>query len=285
MALDRTVFNAWVDDDGSGATGTLFGKTEIAGGILDPVDAEILRVETKLTLTEQTTTATGDQDDFDLDARVTYLRCNNASALVFTGFTVDGSAPQSGDLVIIDNVGSSTVKVAHQDTGSTDVNRAIGASAVGQIIGANGRMQLVYDGTTDRWRIALIDPGAPIAVAFDAGHFTANGSMTWTVASGDVVTFAYSQTGKTMTVWFYVQTTTVAGTLNTSLQITIPAGATGARFAVNGAYVNDNGTASMGFAQVSDGGTVITVVKVNVANFSAATDTTGVRASITFEID
>ena len=37
--IDRTNFNALVDDDGSGTTGTLWNKTQIQSVILDPADA------------------------------------------------------------------------------------------------------------------------------------------------------------------------------------------------------------------------------------------------------
>lgn len=39
MAIDRTAFNALVNDDGSNTTGTIWDKSAIAGSILDPVDA------------------------------------------------------------------------------------------------------------------------------------------------------------------------------------------------------------------------------------------------------
>ena len=112
--------------------------------------------------TEETTTSTGTVNNFDLNARFTYLRCNNASALVFTGFTTVGAAPVAGDTVIVDNVGSSTMQVLHQNAGSTAANRIITPSVAGQIIGAGGRIIGVYDATTSRWRITCIDPGSPI---------------------------------------------------------------------------------------------------------------------------
>lgn len=41
MAINRTAFNALVDDDGTGTTGTPWEKARIAGVILDPVDAAL----------------------------------------------------------------------------------------------------------------------------------------------------------------------------------------------------------------------------------------------------
>lgn len=40
MALDRTAFNALVDDDGSGEVGTYWNKSAIDASILDPIDAD-----------------------------------------------------------------------------------------------------------------------------------------------------------------------------------------------------------------------------------------------------
>lgn len=39
MAINRGPFNALIDDDGSGTTGTPWNKTQIAGVLLDPIDA------------------------------------------------------------------------------------------------------------------------------------------------------------------------------------------------------------------------------------------------------
>ncbi|HKB39430.1 MAG TPA: hypothetical protein VKD72_23540, partial [Gemmataceae bacterium] len=41
MAIDRTNFNSWIDDDGSGTTGTVLNKARFDDDILDPIDAEL----------------------------------------------------------------------------------------------------------------------------------------------------------------------------------------------------------------------------------------------------
>lgn len=113
--------------------------------------------------TEQTTSATGTQNNFDLNAHFTYLRCSGA-APSFTGFTVLTAAPTAGDRVIIENVdtATNTVKCADENASSTAANRFTCPSVNGQIIGAKGRMELVYDGTSSRWRVECVDPGLPI---------------------------------------------------------------------------------------------------------------------------
>jgi hypothetical protein len=173
---------------------------------------------------EQTTSATGAQNNFDIDGPNTVLRCTGA-APVFTGFTVDGAAPKAGDRVLILCLGT-TAKVTNQDTGSTAANRIITPSTNGQIVGVNGAMLCVYDDTTDRWREYLIDPGAPVAVAFSAGDYTAASSMTWTVAEGDVQVDTFVQRGTQLALVSTINTTTVGGTPAGELRKALPAGFT-----------------------------------------------------------
>ncbi len=119
---------------------------------------------------------------------------------------------------------------------------------------------------------------------FSAGNFTANGSMTWTVESGDVQTYAYRIDGKLMTVLVTLATTTVGGTLNSQLLIRVPASRTAAKRTVNPCFLADNGTRASGYLEVAAGGTSIIVQRVDGSNFAAATNTTAVYGQITFEI-
>ncbi len=126
--------------------------------------------------------------------------------------------------------------------------------------------------------------GEWISVSFSAGNFTANGSMTWTVGSGDQTTFRYTLVGKTMTVSVWLDNTTVGGTLNTALFVAIPGGFTGAANMMTPIVLYDNGVSRPGFAYVSPGGSVINVQRNDFGNFTAATDTTTVRFTMSFEV-
>ena len=192
------------------------------------------------TPTEQTTTATGTQNNFNLSARYTYLRCTGA-APVFSGFTVAGAAPQGGDTVIIACLGT-TAKVTTQDTGSTDVNRAICPSTTGQIVGVNGTITLVYDTTTDRWRMVDVEPGAWIAPG--APTYSGNGSMTWTSVTTN--TFAYQQRGNMVTLAWYQSAGTVGGTPNTVLRMALPNGFVGSKLIVNQHFYLNNSANGVG---------------------------------------
>lgn len=235
--------------------------------------------------TEQTTTSTGTQDNFSLSASVTYLRCNNASALTFDGFTVGGNAPAAGAVVIIDNVGSSTVKVAHQNTGSTAANRVICPSTNGQIIGAGGRMQLIYDATTSRWREEIIEPGTAITIPFNAADFTGNISMTWTLDSADLVGATYVQRGTQLLMNVIINSSTVGGTPNNELRMALPGGFTGAGTATLIFFQRDNGTARTGLAQMLNSGTYVQLFKSDFTNYAASTNNNDQLFSFLFGVN
>lgn len=198
--------------------------------------------------TEQTTTATGAQNNFDLTARFTYLRCTGA-APEFSGFTVATAAPQAGDTVIIDCLGT-TAKVTHQDTNSTEANRIICPSTNGQIVGVSGRMVLVYDTTTDRWREALADPGAPITYT---PTWTGSGSNP-AIGNG-TLTGRYTQRGTL--VWFRIKVlaggTTTFGT--GTYEWSLPMAESDVTEMTVVARILDNGTANyIGIGDVANTG-------------------------------
>lgn len=122
------------------------------------------------------------------------------------------------------------------------------------------------------------------APAFSAGAYTASGSMTWTVGSGDVSTYAYTLVGKTLTVTIAVAATTVGGSLDTLLKVAIPGSFTAARSMITSCVLSDNGTPFLARMYVLAGGTVINIDKQSGANMSAATDATAVQGQITFEV-
>lgn len=134
----------------------------------------------------------------------------------------------------------------------------------------------------------VADGGHPawVTPSFSAGNFTANNSMTWTVGSGDVATYAYTIQGKTMTVAFGLNTTSVGGTPSTELRIAIPAGKTATKVIVNAVMALDNGAiVNDAYAITPAGGTYIAIGKYTGANWSAATDSTYIGGQITFEIN
>src|SRR5262245_50417469 len=140
MGITRT---AITDDDGSGTTGTVINNSW-KQELYDQIDAY------SPTGAIQTTTSTGTQNDFSLTAGVTLLRANNASALTFTGL----SAGTDNQLVKVVAIGAGTVTFNNQDTGSLAANRIITSNGTALVIQATkDSVLLVYDGTTQRWRV------------------------------------------------------------------------------------------------------------------------------------
>lgn len=121
--------------------------------------------------------------------------------------------------------------------------------------------------------------------AFNAADYTANGAMTWTVAAGDVTTNAYIINGKMMTWNFVITTTTVGGTPDTTLIMTIPGSKVSTKTAYVQLKVDDNGTGETGFAFVGAGGTTLSIQRANGGNFSASVNATFIAGQITLEID
>lgn len=125
---------------------------------------------------------------------------------------------------------------------------------------------------------------------FAAGDYTGNGSMTWTVASGDVNYFAYklSDDGNTMDISIDITTSDVGGTPNTGLQRAIPesrtANSTTAAIGVM-LYSDNGGATTAGLITVGKGGSVIIFNKIDGSNWTAATGTTRVRGQLTFELN
>jgi hypothetical protein len=131
---------------------------------------------------------------------------------------------------------------------------------------------------------ALLDATDPTDVAYSAGNFSASGSMTWSVASGDVVALVFAVVGKVMTVWFNIQTTSVGGTPARFLQITVPASKT-ARNQVYGVYHYYEGSGwKRGFVSVDASGTVIKLEREDNSNWLATSEGTYVLGQLTFPV-
>lgn len=227
--------------------------------------------------TEQTTSSTGAQHNFDLNAKLTFLRCTGA-APSFSGFTVLGSAPTAGCRVIIHCIGSTSAKVTNQDTNSTAANRIISPSSTGQIVGVNGTIELIYDDTTDRWRVDDVHPGQPISVAFSAGNFTASAGD-WTLTSPDQIVYRYQQEGTRVFFEFNFSNTTVSSTPS-GLRVEI-ASTTG--FTVSGRAflvmrVDDNGTVAIAQADFNSAVTYVQFSKTS-GNWATSTDNTVVAGN------
>lgn len=123
-------------------------------------------------------------------------------------------------------------------------------------------------------------------IRFSAANFTGNGTMTWTVTAPNVVTLAYMVIGKTMTIAFEINDTSVGGAVYTQLLMTLPAGVTATRTMRNQIRIKDNGVIRPGNATVETGNNrLIFAFNDFTASFGASTNATSVNGEITFEFN
>lgn len=127
--------------------------------------------------------------------------------------------------------------------------------------------------------------GAWTAVAFNAGNFTANGSMTWTVESGDVENNRYLVIGKTLFWSLGIVTSTIGGTPNTELRATIPGGEVAAAtgFYTRCAYAVNNGSVVEARAVVA-AATYVALLRNDGANWSTGTNNNVIQFNIVLHI-
>ncbi len=278
MAIART---AITDDDLSGTVGTVLNnawKQEL----YDQIDAALGAV-TKLSSsvnTNQNNWAPGVVGH-------TVIFWNGNADIDITGI----AGGVAGALLTFKNSGTKVASFPHLSGSSSAANQFTNiATSAKTPVAPGGAASWYHDGTN--WNLIAHEQGAWITPTFSAGNFTGNGSMTWTVGSGDVTTCKYKLRGKEVTLQFSIATTTVGGTRSSALQI--GNGAWGG-FSLTGEHsvggmVADNGagagTWATGFVQASSGSTAtaVQILLPSLATWAASTDNTSVRGAITFEV-
>ena len=216
MSTPRTApYGTATDDSGSLTDGTI-GNNAWLQGLLDLVDTRWSRT---------TTTSTGTQTVINpSDADV--LLCNNASDLTIRSITAPSATATTGVVplrrLIVASIGAGNVFLNHQDTtGTTAANRLINFATSGStpLAAGVGVAMYLYDTNASRWRLVSHEQGAWITPAFSAGDFTGNGSLTVTVASGDVGQMKYRLSGRSLRVAFRLVTVSTGGTASDQIRI------------------------------------------------------------------
>jgi hypothetical protein len=124
-----------------------------------------------------------------------------------------------------------------------------------------------------------------IAVSYLATDFTASAG-TWTVGAGDVGSFRYMLVGTTLTVAFYLETTSVSAT-PAALYLKVPGNFKIARQIFNTFAYDDNGVLGIGVAQVAPAAPTLIGLYNDVrgtALWAVAVNTTAVAGQISFEV-
>lgn len=230
------------------------------------------------------TTTTGTVDDLAFsNARV--LRCNNATLLTIRGL----AAGIDGQRLTIISVGAGQVDFAHENANSAAANRLVNFATVGltSLAPGKGRLEYQYDAGTARWQLITHEQGDWITPTFAAGDYTGSASMTWTLAGGDVLFFAYWLRGKQLTVLFDLETTSVGGTPAASLQRLVPGGHTTNVASRNPISVSDNGTLSIGYVTCPTTSNTLMQFRKDAAAavWTAATNTTAVIGEVVIGVN
>lgn len=217
-------------------------------------------------LRTQTTALTGTEDDFDLEGPFVYLKCSNASALSITGALVD-SGNLDGARVIVEAF-DAAVTLKHEDAGSTSSNRFTNDSGEDIILGAGERAILVYESTSELWRVGKMSTG-PIAATLGAvnlfpdplfliwpagdavapagGTLTKDGSSA--IARNTVIPYMKGMSLELV----LADDATVSTVLTYTIFSTLPTALRGKWISLGAAVRTD--TASLACMQIDDGGT------------------------------
>ncbi|MEQ1909997.1 MAG: 6-hydroxymethylpterin diphosphokinase MptE-like protein [Vicinamibacterales bacterium] len=106
-----------------------------------------------------------------------------------------------------------------------------------------------------------------IDVPFDASNFYAQSETKWAVRESDVATYAYRVDGKTMTLSFKINYSSILGPPTRELFLRLPAGYRVNRGAANAVWMASQPMKEMGYVTVHPGGDVAVVHRVSEAPF------------------
>lgn len=214
-------------------------------------------------------------------ARVVRLIATAAN-LTISGFSNSGISKPHRKTII--NEGTFRFAILHMNTGSSANNRVQCPGGTMYYVNPRESVDLYYE-TDGTWHI-ILKADQYIDVAHAAGNFTAD-SGTWTVDSGDQITYCYQIDGNKMHIAFLIINSDVSAAV-AGLKIAIPAGRVVARTTFNAMGYRDAGTQGSGFVRASAGATVLRLVKNigETVNWTVtAADDTDVTGEITFMVE
>ena len=205
------------------------------------------------------------------------LRFQNTGELIVTGLV---SPPAAGIPVTFVAVGTDPVILRNEDANSLAVNRFItGVDGEIRLVPPAGRAELIYDGTSERWRVVQHTQGAWITTPYTSADYTGG----WGVDPADVVTFAYLLKARSLTVAFHWQTTDVTGA-PTTISVVLPGAFRAAKQIGSVFSLNDNGTFRLGYAQVLVASTTIDFERDDGVALAASAGLTELRGQLTVEV-
>lgn len=273
MAINRGPFNALVDDDGTGLTGSVWNKAAIQAVILDPADAAYGGKYDTVVTTAATGTVTAWAPGLNGH---TFLNWTGNADLALHGL----AGGVTGQRVTIRNSGAGVITVAHVSASAASGQKFANTVSSGPTpIGLTGFATWIYDGTY--WTLIAHEQASWIAVPFAAGNFTGVGGTTWTVTAGGVPTNRYRLAGRTLQ-WQLSVNATFTGS-GSQLRIVIPNGWNAAAGTFYGAFGVLQPPATAGYYGANFGGpTLLDLFRADGSVFSGGT--AGAFGSALFEI-
>jgi hypothetical protein len=284
MAITRT---AWIDDDGSGTTGTVINNAEKTL-LYDQIDAALVTTETGAAPSMITVATTGTINTLPLPpgrGDLTVLMINAAPA------TINGIAAGLNGQRLTVLVQNGAVSLSHlsASAGSTAQRllnfAASAATPLAATVGAGtAAAEYVYDGNyAQLWRMVAHEQGAWITPPFSAANFSGyTGGAVWTVAAGNVTALRYRLSGRSLTLTYALASTTVSGTATSTLAI--QNGAFGGFTLLPGFDVGTvlDGSAALISGYVESLTTLVALHKAGAANWTAGT--VGAYGTVSFEV-
>lgn len=119
---------------------------------------------------------------------------------------------------------------------------------------------------------------------YSSGNFTYSGTGGWGTTAGDITTYGHIQHGKIMTVAFDVRTSTITNGDGNTLRIALPDSKTSSKTVTNTCAVYDNGAWTTGTVHIDASATVLSIKRLDAANFTAGANVISVRGTITLEV-
>jgi hypothetical protein len=264
----------WIDDDGSGTTGTVLNNA-IKTELYDQIDVALANVGT----------AAGTEVIASASAVVTLNPAYRNHEVRFYGTVLHGftkTGAQEGDeVLVVNSTGLGPIALAHDSTTATTSTDRLWnvATSANTPVTSNGSARYVRDyktegasGGNDRWRMVAHEQGAWITHPFAASDFTA-ATGTWTVEAGDVLYYTYRLSGRTLTYGFYIATSTLSAA-TAAVMMKLPGGFVyggGTYLFFMGSTYKTAGTAKVAEAFVDTAGT-LTIRNLDTSNLAASAD-------------
>ncbi len=231
-------------------------------------------------------TSTGAQNALALPAGTgdLVIVANNASLLSIQGIV----AGLDGQRLTVISKGAGQVDLYHNHASGTAAGKLklFATTGITSLAAGSGVATFQYDATVTVWRLVAHEQGAWITPAFAAGDFLGGAPQVWTVDSGDVVSYKYRLSGRSLTVTWYLAATSVSGTPGPTLFLRAPTDFQASGYSLHMVLQNDNSAGNLStYALLSPGGTQIQIAHSSgVGNWTAATNTTYVFGTITWEV-